>query len=209
MGKLTSHITISLDGYTSGPNPTFEDPIGEGGRLHRWMVDTFSWQQEHGGEGGERNLDSELVAELLGAAGAQIMGRKMFGGGDGAWDEEWIGWWGDEPPFHQPVFVLTHHERAPLVLGETTFTFVTGGIESALKQAQAAAGERDVAVAGGASAVRQYLAAGLLDELYLHIVPVLLGGGERLLDGVGDPTLEVASVIASPTVTHVKYRVVH
>jgi dihydrofolate reductase len=131
----------------------------------------------------------------------------MFGG-EGPWDEAWRGWWGEDPPFHVPVFVLTHHERAPLELqGGTTFHFVTGGVAAALEQARAAAGDLDVAVAGGASAVQQYLAAGLLDELYLHIVPVLLGGGERLLDHAGDPALEIVKVVASPAVTHVKYRV--
>ena len=136
------------------------------------------------------------------------MGRKMFGG-DGPWDETWRGWWGEDPPFHVPVFVLTHHPREPLPMeGGTTFTFVTDGIESALEQARTAAGDKDVMIAGGASAVQQCLAAGLLDELYLHIVPILLGAGERLLEGVGDPRLEPVKVIASPAVTHVKYRVV-
>ena len=138
------------------------------------------------------------------------MGRNMFGPGGGAWDLEWRGWWGEDPPYHAPVYVLTHHEREPLAMeGGTTFHFVTDGIESALEQARAAAGDQDVSIAGGASTVRQYLAAGLLDELYLHIVPVVLGAGERLLDGVGDPTLEPVEVVASPAVTHVKYRVVH
>jgi dihydrofolate reductase len=137
------------------------------------------------------------------------MGRKMFGGGDGPWDETWRGWWGEDPPFHVPVFVLTHHPREPLTMqGGTTFTFVTEGIESALEQARTAAGDANVAIAGGASAVRQYLAAGLLDELYLHIVPVVLGAGERLLEDVGAPALEPVKVVASPGVTHVKYRVV-
>jgi dihydrofolate reductase len=136
------------------------------------------------------------------------MGRKMFGGRAGGWDETWTGWWGEDPPYHTPVFVLTHHPREPLPMqGGTTFTFVTGGIESALEQARSAAGDKDVAIAGGAGAVQQYLAAGLLDELYLHIVPVILGGGERLLEGVGDPVLEPTEVIASPAVTHVRYRV--
>jgi dihydrofolate reductase len=136
------------------------------------------------------------------------MGRKMFGGSEGPWDETWTGWWGESPPFHTPVFVLTHHSRAPLSMqGGTTFTFIDG-IESALARARTAAGEDDVAIAGGASVVQQYLAAGLLDELYLHIVPIVLGAGERLLDGVGDPVLQPVKVIASPAVTHVKYRVV-
>jgi len=137
------------------------------------------------------------------------MGRKMFGGGEGPWDETWKGWWGEDPPFHVPVFVLTHHPREPLEMqGDTTFTFVTEGIESALEQARAAAGGDDVAIAGGASAVQQFLAAGMLDELYLHIVPIVLGAGERLLEDVGDPTLEPVEVVASPAVTHVRYRVI-
>jgi len=142
--------------------------------------------------------------------GAYIMGRKMFGGGNGQWDETWTGWWGDEPPYHAPVFVLSHHSRKPISMrGGTTFSFVTEGIDSALAQARAAAGDKNVAIAGGASTVQQYLAAGLLDELYLHIVPVILGAGERLLEGVSDPTLEPVKVIVSTAVTHVTYRVVH
>jgi dihydrofolate reductase len=136
------------------------------------------------------------------------MGRKMFGGGDGPWDMTWRGWWGEEPPYHAPVFVLTHHPRKPLSMrGGTTFNFVSEGIDSALKQARSAAGDKDIAIAGGAKAVQQYLAAGLLDELYLHIVPVVLGAGERLLANVGDPRLHPVEVVASPAVNHVKYRV--
>jgi dihydrofolate reductase len=178
-------------------------------RLHQWALDTDSWRKHHGLEGGERNADAEVVDEVVQGVGAYIMGRRMFGGGDGPWDETWTGWWGEDPPFHTPVFVLTHQPREPLSMqGGTTFTFVTDGIESALEQARAAAGDKDVVIAGGASAVQQYLAAGLLDELYLHIVPVLLGAGERLLEDVGDPILEPINVVASPAVTHVKYRVV-
>ena len=211
MGSVTCQMSISLDGFVAGPNQSIENPIGEGGmRLHQWMFDTASWKRQHGETGGARGADSDVVDGLLQGNGAYIMGRKMFGGGDGQWDESWTGWWGDEPPYHAPVFVLTHHPRKPLPMrGGTTFTFVTEGIASALPQARAAAGDKDVAIAGGASAVRQYLAAGLLDELYLHIVPVILGSGERLLQGVGDPALEPVKVIASPAVTHVKYRVVH
>ena len=210
MGSVTCQISISLDGFVAGPNQSIENPIGEGGmRLHQWMFDTASWKQRHGEPGGARSADSDVVDGLLHGNGAYIMGRKMFGGGDGRWDESWTGWWGDEPPYHAPVFVLTHHPRKPLPMrGGTTFTFVTEGIESALAQARAAAGDKDIAIAGGASAVQQYLAAGLLDELYLHIVPVILGTGERLLEGVGDPTLEPVKVIASPAVTHVEYRIV-
>ena len=210
MSSVTCNISISLDGFVAGPNQSPENPIGEGGMgLHEWALSTEGWREPHGLEGGERNADSELVKELSKGVGAYIMGRKMFGGGAGPWDKAWTGWWGDEPPFHAPVFVLTHHAREPLPMeGGTTFTFVTEGIESALEQARAAAGDGDVAIPGGASAIQQYLAAGLLDELQLHIVPILLGGGERLLENVGSPVLEPVEVIASPAVTHVKYRVV-
>jgi dihydrofolate reductase len=209
MSSVTCHISISLDGFVAGPNQSVENPIGEGGMaLHQWAFATASWREQHGLEGGARNADSEVVDEVVQGAGAYIMGRKMFGGGDGPWDESWRGWWGDDPPYHVPVYVLTHHAREPLPMeGGTTFTFVTDGIGSALEQARAAADDQEVAIAGGASAVRQYLAAGLLDELYLHIVPVILGSGERLLEGVGDPRLEPVKVVASPAVTHVKYRV--
>ena len=208
MGSVTCHISISLDGFVAGPNQGIENPIGEGGmRLHEWAFKTSSWREQHGADGGERNADAEVVDEVVQGVGAYIMGRKMFGGGDGPWNEAWIGWWGEDPPFHAPVFVLTHHPREPLRMkGGTTFTFVTGGIGSALEQARTAAGDMDVAIAGGASAVQQYLAGRMLDELYLHIVPILLGAGERLLKDVGDPTLEPVKVIASPAVTHVKYR---
>jgi dihydrofolate reductase len=210
MSSVTCQISVSLDGFVAGPNQSLDTPLGEGGeRLHEWVVATESWRRQHGREGGERGVDSEVAEEVVQGVGAYIMGRKMFGGGDGPWDESWKGWWGDDPPFHVPVFVLTHHPREPLEMqGGTTFHFVTDGIESALEQARAAAGDQDVAIAGGASAIQQYLAAGLLDELYLHIVPVLLGGGERLLENVGDPTLEPVKVVGSPGVTHVKYRVV-
>jgi dihydrofolate reductase len=210
MSAVTCHISISLDGFVAGPNQSLDNPIGEGGmRLHEWVLRTAGWREQHGLDGGERGPDSEVVEEVSQGIGAYIMGRKMFGGGDGPWDETWTGWWGEDPPYHVPVFVLSHHAREPLEMqGGTTFTFVTDGIESALEQARAAAGDRAIAIAGGASAVRQYLAAGLLDELYLHIVPVVLGAGERLLEDVGDPTLEPVRVVASPAVTHVKYRVV-
>jgi dihydrofolate reductase len=208
MSNVRSQISISLDGFVAGPDQTLDDPLGTGGeRLHEWAIATASWREQHGKEGGERTPDSDVVDEVVENVGAYIMGRKMFAGA-GPWDESWRGWWGEDPPFHTPVFVLTHHSREPLEMqGGTTFHFVTDGIESALEQARAAAGERDVMVAGGAQAIQQYLAAGLLDELYLHIVPVLLGGGERLLEDVGDPALEPVTVVASPTVTHVKYRV--
>ncbi len=210
MSSVTCQISISLDGFVAGPNQSTENPIGEGGtRLHEWAFATNTWREQHGSGGGERNADAEVADGVVQGVGAYIMGRKMFGGGDGSWDETWRGWWGEDPPYHVPVFVLTHHPREPLPMeGGTTFTFVTDGIESALEQARTAAGDKDVMIAGGASAVQQYLAAGLLDELYLHIVPIVLGAGERLLEGVGDPRLEPVKVIASPAVTHVKYRVV-
>jgi dihydrofolate reductase len=209
MSSVTCHISVSLDGFVAGPNQSIDNPIGEGGmRLHEWVFATDTWRRQHGMEGGERNADSEVVEEVVEGVGAYIMGRKMFGGGGGPWDETWTGWWGENPPYHTPVFVLTHHPREPLRMqGGTTFTFVTDGPESALEQARAAAGDRDVAIAGGASAVQQYLRAGLLDELYVHLVPIVLGAGERLLESVGDPVLQPVKVIASPAVTHVKYRV--
>ena len=209
MGKVTCQISISLDGFVAGPNQSLENPIGEGGmRLHDWVFATATWRRLHGEEGGADGVDSEIADELVRGVGAYIMGRNMFGGGSGSWDEEWKGWWGDEPPYHTPVFVLTHHPRQPLSMkGGTRFTFVTDGIASALEQARVAAGDQDVAIAGGASTVRQYLAAGVLDELYLHIVPVILGAGERLLEDVGDPVFEPIKVAASPAVTHIKYRI--
>jgi dihydrofolate reductase len=210
MSSVTCHIAISLDGFVAGPNQSLDNPIGEGGmRLHQWAFATDSWRKQQGLDGGERTPDSEVVDDVVSGVGAYIMGRKMFGGGDGPWDETWTGWWGEDPPYHTPVFVLTHHSREPLAMqGGTIFNFVTDGIESALEQARLVAGDKVVSIAGGASTVQQYLAAGILDELYLHIVPVILGAGERLLEDIGDPTLQPVSVTASPTVTHVRYRVV-
>ena len=210
MGSITCHISISLDGFVAGPNQSLENPIGEGGmRLHQWVFETASWREQHGESGGARTVDSEVLDDAVQNVGAYIMGRKMFGGGEGPWDDTWQGWWGDEPPYQVPVFVLTHHAREPLLMrGGTTFSFVTTGIDAALQQARQAAGDKDISIAGGARTIQQYLAAGMLDELYLHIVPVILGAGERLLVDVGDPTLEPVNVIASPVVTHVKYRIV-
>jgi dihydrofolate reductase len=210
MSSVTCQISISLDGFVAGPHQSLENPIGEGGlRLHQWVFETASWREQQGEAGGARSVDSDIVRDLFKNVGAYIMGRKMFGGGVGPWDEAWTGWWGEDPPYHVPVFVLTHHPRKPVAMqGGTTFTFVTDGIESALEQARAAAGDKDIMIAGGAQTVQQYLRAGLLDELYLHTVPVILGAGERLLDNVGDPTLEPINVIASPAVTHIRYRIV-
>ena len=209
MSLVTCQISISLDGFVAGPNQSLDNPIGEGGmRLHEWVFETAGWRGQHGLAGGTLSADSEVVDEVGQNVGAYIMGRKMFGGGDSEWDQKWRGWWGEDPPYHVPVFVLTHHPRETLtMLGGTTFAFVTDGIDSALRQAKAAAGEKDVSIAGGASTVRQFIRAGALDELYLHIVPIVLGAGERLLADVGDPVLEPVQVIASPAVTHVKYRI--
>lgn len=209
MSSVRCQISISLDGFVAGPNQSLENPIGEGGmRLHEWMFETAAWQELQGQKGVERTADSDVIEEVFQNVGAYIMGRKMFGGGEGPWDTSWKGWWGEDPPYHVPVFVLTHHPRDPVPMrGGTTFTFVTKGIDSALQQARAAAGDKDVVIAGGARTVQQYLAAGNLDELYLHIAPVILGAGERLLEGVGNPRLEPVKVIASPAVTHVKYRI--
>jgi dihydrofolate reductase len=209
MSRVTAEISISLDGFAAGPNQSEEHPLGEGGeRLHEWVLPTESWRRQHGKEGGEKGPDDDAAAEFGKGVGAYIMGRNMFGPA-GEWDESWRGWWGEDPPYHVPVFVLTHHPREPLPMeGGTTFHFVTDGIESALEQARAAAGDQDVKIIGGASVIQQYLAAGLLDELQLHIAPVVLGAGERLLENVGDPTLEPIDVVASPAATHVKYRVV-
>ena len=208
MSRVTCRISVSLDGYVAGPNQSMDNPIGEGGMaLHEWAIATSAWREQHGGRGGEANADAEVIEQATQGIGAYIMGRNMFGGG-GEWDESWTGWWGDEPPYHAPVFVLTNHPREPLTMqGGTTFTFVTDGIEAALEQARAAAGDGDVHIAGGAHTVNQYLAAGLLEELHLHVVPITLDGGERLFHGVGRLSLEPVAVVASPAVTHIKYRV--
>jgi dihydrofolate reductase len=215
MGRLTLDISMSLDGFIAGPNQTLEQPLGDGGeRLHEWALRLASWREPHGLSGGETNVaDDEVIAETLQATGAVVMGRRMFSGGDGPWadDPNADAWWGDNPPFHVPVFVLTHHPRETVIKeGGTSFTFVTDGIEAALEQARAAAGDKDVSLAGGADVVQQYLNAGLLDDLQIHLAPVFLGGGVRLFDRLGpDPIeLEATRVIESPTVTHLRYRVV-
>lgn len=212
MSNLTSDISMSLDGFIAGPNQSPEHPLGEGGEgLHEWVVPLAAWRAPHGLEGGEVNASSAVLEESLTGRGATIMGRGMFGGGPGPWGEDpWNGWWGDDPPFHHPVFVLTHHARQPLVMdGGTTFNLVTDGIRSALEQARDAADGGDVHVAGGASAIQQYLAAGLLDELEIHLVPTLLGSGTRLFDNLAgsDVQLEPVRVVEGPGVTHLKYRV--
>ncbi len=212
MSKVRSHISISADGYVAGPNQSQENPLGEGGDdLHEWVVELKAWRQPHGMEGGEENASSAVVEENRAGIGAEIMGRGMFGPPDGGpWgDDPWPGWWGEDPPFHMPVFVVTNHEREPLTLSDTTFTFVTDGIESALEQAKEAAAGKDVLISGGGEIINEYLAAGLVDELELHVVPILLGSGSRLLDGVGpDLKLEQLRAVEAPGVAHLKYRVV-
>ena len=214
MARLVCDISVSLDGFVAGPNPSMEHPLGVGGnQLHEWAFATQGWREPHGRSGGEANVDSEVIEESLQNRGATVMGRRMFSGGEGKWEDDpnADAWWGDEPPFHHPVFILTHHPRGPVTKqGGTTFTFVTDGIESAAEQALAAAGGKDVVVAGGANVAQQYLAAGLLDELQIHVAPVLLRGGVRLLDNLGSAPigLEVDRVVHSPAVTHLRYRVV-
>ncbi len=198
MTKTTCHISISLDGFVAGPEQSRDNGLGIGGiRLHTWHLT-------------EPRHEADIPAEqdLLRQRGAYVMGRNMFSPTRGAWDEEWRGWWGDEPPYHAPVFVLTHHARDSIEMeGGTVFHFVTDGFESAHRQACETAGDDEVAIAGGASTVRQALAAGVLDELTLDVAPVLLGAGEWLFDGVADPGLEPLDVIASPHATHIHYRV--
>lgn len=213
MTRLVLDISMSLDGFVAGPNQTLEQPLGEGGeQLHGWAFAAASWRERHGLSGGEANPDSEIVEEGLRRTGAVIMGRRMFSGGQGPWDDDpnADGWWGEEPPFRVPVFVLTHHAREPVTKrGGTSFTFVTDGIESALERAREVAGDKDVAIGGGANVAQQYLKAGLLDELQIHLAPVFLGGGVRLFEGLGaDPIeLEITRVIESPAVMHLRYRV--
>jgi dihydrofolate reductase len=202
---------MSLDGYVAGPNQSEENPLGEDGeQLHDWVTQLKAWRELQGMEGGEDNVSNAIVREENDNVGAEIMGRGKFGPPEGGpWDESWHGWWGEDPPFHKPVFVLTHHDREPLTLSDTTFTFVTDGIESALAQAREAAGDKDVFIGGGASIINQYLAAGLVDEIELHVVPLVLGSGARLLEGVGpEVSLEQIRAIDAPGVTHLKYRVV-
>ena len=212
MSKVRFDISVSLDGFVAGPNQSAENPLGVGGEeLHDWVVALKAWREPHGREGGEVNASSEVVEEAKANVGAEIMGRGMFGPPDGGpWgDDPWPGWWGEDPPFHQPVFVLTHHEREPLTLSDTTFTFVTDGIESALEQAREAAAGKDVFLGGGAEIINEYLAAGVVDELELHVVPILLGSGSRLFEGVGPETrLEQLRAVEAPGVAHLKYRVV-
>jgi dihydrofolate reductase len=212
MTAVVLDISMSLDGYIAGPEPGPEQPLGRGGeRLHEWAYRLASFRERHGESGGVTNADDEVLAETLARPGAVVMGRGMFGGGDGPWgDDPWEGWWADDPPFRAPVFVLTHHAREPLPKeGGTTFTFVTEGVEAAVEQASAAASGKDVSLAGGADVAQQCLRAGLLDEMQIHLVPILLGGGVRLFDRLDAAPLQLdkARVIDSPGVTHLRFRV--
>src|SRR3954451_11962257 len=212
MSKVRTNISISADGYVAGPNQSEENPLGEGGeQLHDWVVELKAWREPHGREGGEENASTPVVEEEKANVGAEIMGRGMFGPPTGGpWGEDaWQGWWGEYPPYQIPVFVLTHHEREPLTLSDTTFTFVTDGIESALAQAKQAAGDADVFLGGGPDSINQCLAAGLVDQIDLHVAPILLGGGKRLFEGVGpDLKLEELRAVEAPGVAHLSYRVV-
>jgi dihydrofolate reductase len=210
MSKLRFKITMSLDGFVAGPHQSVENPMGEGGmRLHQWAFALAIFRSMHGMEGGEVDESTAVVEEGLANIGATVMGRNMFGGHPGPWRKEdpWNGWWGSNPPFHHPVFVLTHHPREPLALeGGTTFHFVTDGIESALEQARRAAGGKDVTLGGGAQAAQQYLRAGLIDEMEINLTPTLLGSGERLFEGVDDlHGLALVRTVATPRVVHLKF----
>jgi dihydrofolate reductase len=210
VAKVRFRIAMSLDGYAAGPQQSKENPLGIGGhQLHEWAFPLAAWRAPHGLEGGEVNESTRVVEESLANIGATIMGRNMFGGHPGPWDaaEPWNGWWGVDPPFHHPVFVLTHHARPPLALeGGTIFTFVTDGIAAALELARGAARGQDVALAGGANTAQQYLGAGLVDEMEIHLVPMLLGAGERLFEGVRDlGGLQLVRTIAASNVTHLKF----
>ena len=210
MSRLRLKISMSLDGFVAGPEQSVKNPLGVGGmKLHEWVFPLKVWREQMGMAGGKVNESSKVVEESMANIGATIMGRNMFGGHPGPWDagKPWKGWWGDNPPYHHPVFVLTHHQREPLAMqGGTTFTFVTHGIAGALAQARKAAGGKDISLAGGAKVAQQYLVAGLVDEMEINLAPVLLGRGERLFDGVDDlHGLELVRTVAAPGVTHLKF----
>jgi dihydrofolate reductase len=211
MSKVRFSITMSLDGYVAGPNQSVKEPLGVGGEaLHDWAVKLAAFNEVQGKQGGEVNANSPIIREMFENVGAVIMGRNMFGGGPGPWTPDWKGWWGENPPYHMPVFVLTHHARDPLPMqGGTTFHFVIDGIESALSQAKRAAADKDVLIMGGARTIQQFLAAGLIDEVNISMVPLFLAGGERLFDNLGDPAprLEQTRVVEGPGAVHLRYRV--
>jgi dihydrofolate reductase len=210
MSKVRLTIAMSLDGFVAGPGQDLNNPLGIGGeRLHDWAFPLAAWRQTHSLAGGTVNESTPVIEERLARIGATVMGRRMFGGGIGPWGKDpWNGWWGDNPPYHHPVFVLTHHAREPLACkGGTTFTFVTTGIQSALDQARTAAAGKDISLAGGGQAGRQYLRADLVDEMEIDLVPIFLGEGERLFDnlGVGNPKLTHVETVAAPGVTHLRF----
>jgi dihydrofolate reductase len=214
MSRLRCHISISADGFVAGPDQSEENPIGVGGlRLHDWAISLAAWREAHDNDsqGGDVNESTRIIEETLENIGAGVMGRNMFGPiGGGDWgDGQWKGWWGENPSYHNDVFVVTHHPREPVEMaGGTTFHFVTEGVASALEQAKRVAGDRDVLLGGGASVIQQYLLSGAIDEFVLHLVPILLADGERLLENVGRLQLEQVRAIAAPGVTHIKYEVV-
>ncbi len=211
MGKVIADISMSLDGFVAGPNPTLEEPLGRNGeKLHEWVIKLKSWREKHGLTGGESGQDDEVMQESTANIGAFIMGRKMYSGGSGPWEKDTNadGWWGDTPPFHAPVFILTKHKRENVEKeGGTTFIFVNNGIESAFKQAKEAVGDKNIQVSGGADVIQQAIKAGFVDELQIHVSPILLGGGRRLLENLGDVEFEKMRVIDSPDVTHIKFRI--
>lgn len=213
MANVVADMSMSLDGFVAGPNDSPDNPLGDGGeRIHEWMFDLASWREQQGLDGGKTNQASEIVAKSSENVGSVVMGRRMFSNEDGPWGETpFEGHWGDTPPFHAPVYVLTQHDREPLVKeGGTTFTFVTDGIESALEQAKEAADEEDVKIAGGANTVQQFIEAGLLDELQIHLVPVLLGDGVRLFEHLDTESIELEQtrVVETPDATHLRFRVI-
>ena len=211
MTNLRFNITVSLDGYVAGPNQSVANPLGEGGeKLHQWAFGTRNFRKMHGMDGGTTDADDAIIAETFQNIGATIMGRHMFGGGDSAWgDDPWRGWWGEDPPYHTPVFVLTHHARNALEMqGGTTFHFVTGGIREALERARKAAQGKDISLGGGADVAQQYLKAGLIDQMEIHVVPVMLGDGARLFDKTDgyQTAYQCDRIVSSPSVTHYRYR---
>lgn len=210
MGKVFAEISMSLDGFVAGPNPTLKEPLGKRGEeLHEWVYNLKAWREPHGMTGGETGPDNDIMAESTANVGAVIMGRKMYSGGNGPWEKDPNpdGWWGDTPPFHVPVFILTKHKRDKVDKnGGTSFNFVTEGVENALSQAQKVAGDKNISVAGGANTIQQFIQKRLLDELRIHMVPILLKGGTRLLENLGDAKLEKIRVIDSPLVTHLTFR---
>jgi dihydrofolate reductase len=211
VSKLRLNMMMSLDGYTAGPEQSEENPFGIGGmQLNEWLFPLETFRMMQGEEGGEVNASTPIVGGWFENIGATVMGRNMFGGGPGPWGADpWVGYWGEDPPYHHPVFVLTHHSREPLQMqGGTTFHFVSDGIESALEQARNAAEGNDVSLGGGAAVVQQYLAAGLVDEMLISLVPVFLGAGTRLFDNLGTnpPRPQQVEAIEAPGVTHIRYR---